>query len=900
MRLIHYKITFMELLLVSYLCCIQSIGSSIYAAQSGVPATRSLARLVGNVLAFSRDFPQEKVYLQFDNTGYYQGDIIWYKAFVVNATDNSRSPSHILYVELLSPQGEVVERSKLKIVAGQADGLFTLSRMKLDGSESVPLPSGYYEVRAYTMNMLNFGDDTVFSRVLPVYMRPSSDEARFTEPPEVGVDPVGAVTKRPVERKPAAVNASFHPEGGNPVAGVPCRLAFKVSGPDGLGLEAAVRCDWSDSTAHTAHDGMGVMTVVPVVGRGRATVVCDGREYHFTLPEAVVSGYTLSVANEGGMARAKATATGIGTDSVGVALTCRGVPLFFRAVAMTDGRADIDIPLDSMPEGVCHVLLFDHTGSVLASRSIYHRGASGRPSLTMTRHSHDIEPCDRVELRFTLKDAAGRPFRDRFCLSVRDQRSPDMVYSDDLSTMLLLSSDLKGLIYKPEYYFEADDTEHNGALDLLMMVQGWERYDWDVMSGTVPFNARHRIETGLTLNGNVVRADGSPVEGVKVLAAVVPPDKTLTGRYEMVTDESGYFGFDLPDFEGTGTLTIHTNLDNGRRGLFDNVRFLMERVSAPSPRAFRPGETQFGGTADIGGDDSASLMPVAVVNDLGVILPEVDISGTRNNDVMTFRNYDAFGDTELEYDFGRTSTDVAGYLEGKGHKLEFYETVRQDERKVPVLRDNLDVPDSVRSDTEMALWASGISHIDDSWAFWYVHDESECVYRGVMSPPWAIDVANVMNVAVYDRPVTPGFILGEAPLFVNTINRDKLPADMLLLMGYANDPKKEMRGYRVVDVLLKNSSQWKSPRETMQTGRRVTYVDGYSTGYRFYSPEYPDGPIEGEEDYRRTLYWNPNVITDDDGYAEVEFYNNSCSRHFSVSGAGITTSGAPYVLDAKF
>lgn len=77
---------------------------------------------------------------------------------------------------------------------------------------------------------------------------------------------------------------------------------------------------------------------------------------------------------------------------------------------------------------------------------------------------------------------------------------------------------------------------------------------------------------------------------------------------------------------------------------------------------------------------------------------------------------------------------------------------------------------------------------------------------------------------------------------------------------------------------------------------RVTKVKGFSRPVQFYSPQYPDGPIPGEIDSRRTLYWNPNVVTDYDGNARVEFYNNSFTKRFTISGAGITTSGEPYVL----
>ncbi len=84
--------------------------------------------------------------------------------------------------------------------------------------------------------------------------------------------------------------------------------------------------------------------------------------------------------------------------------------------------------------------------------------------------------------------------------------------------------------------------------------------------------------------------------------------------------------------------------------------------------------------------------------------------------------------------------------------------------------------------------------------------------------------------------------------------------------------------------------------EKTNLSSRVTKVKGFSRPVQFYSPQYPDGPIPGEIDSRRTLYWNPNVVTDYDGNARVEFYNNSFTKRFTISGAGITTSGEPYVL----
>ena len=68
----------------------------------------------------------------------------------------------------------------------------------------------------------------------------------------------------------------------------------------------------------------------------------------------------------------------------------------------------------------------------------------------------------------------------------------------------------------------------------------------------------------------------------------------------------------------------------------------------------------------------------------------------------------------------------------------------------------------------------------------------------------------------------------------------------------------------------------------------------------FYSPQYPEGPVFGDVDYRRTLFWEPNVVTDSVGQAQVEFYNNSITTHFNISAAGITSSGIPYIYDNNF
>src|SRR5574344_2899455 len=127
------------------------LNVALLFAQSSDKSTplQALKGYVKNVQTFNTLLPQEKVYLHFDNTSYFIGEHIWFKAYVVTPAENK--PTHmskIMYVELLKQEGAILQTKTLKIDEdGQCHGDFMLGDS---------LFSGFYEVRAYTRYMLNF------------------------------------------------------------------------------------------------------------------------------------------------------------------------------------------------------------------------------------------------------------------------------------------------------------------------------------------------------------------------------------------------------------------------------------------------------------------------------------------------------------------------------------------------------------------------------------------------------------------------------------------------------------------------------------------------------------------------------------------------------------------------
>lgn len=119
------------------------------------------------VAASTAKYPKERVYLHLDNTGYFKGETIWFKAYVVRTDTWQRTDlSHVLYVELLNPSGDVVERRKLPIDKGEAYGDIPVDSI---------MTTGFYELRAYTRYMTNWGTNACFSKVIPVFKAPKTE-----------------------------------------------------------------------------------------------------------------------------------------------------------------------------------------------------------------------------------------------------------------------------------------------------------------------------------------------------------------------------------------------------------------------------------------------------------------------------------------------------------------------------------------------------------------------------------------------------------------------------------------------------------------------------------------------------------------------------------------------------
>ena len=898
-------------LLLFFSCC------SLFAQEPTLQEqAQSILMQGARINHFNRLCPQEKVYLHFDNTAYFQGETIWFSANVVKATDGTVADSKVLYVELLSPTGVVLRQQKLQIEEGRCHGSFPLVDASVEEANAkrgvLGYPSGYYEVRAYTRAMLNFDSHGCFSRVFPVYKAPEK-EGDYDDP-EMEVYK-GRGIERPETMESEALNVVFLPEGGHLVMGISNRVAFKATDKNGQGvdIESMTTTDGTPITLSPQHRGMGSFLYTPTERNAKVKARYQGKEYTFTLPKAENEGYALQIepsADGKSLQLSVSTPNPDASPLLGYTMVRQGK--CERIDTLTVGRKPFSrtIPTHKLPTGVYQFALFDAGGTLYATRMLFVNNGTSTTPVSVTTDKQAYAPFEKVRLRLQVEEDGIHSLS----LAVRDASDYGTGYSDDLRTYMLLSSELKGYIEHPEYYFEADDEEHRAALDRLMLVQGWSRYDWQQMSGNTSFEVNHYTEGALVLDGWALhpRKD-EPMAGIEVKLKLYSPDRKQMQEARVTTDERGYWGTILEGFDGEWDLNLQTYQED--KPIVARLR--LERATAPGVIAYETGEMRLQHRLDSA--VHAPWVKEEKKNYLGsksIVLDQVEVEGRRRYiDYCTFQAFNVTKDAELMTDKGEYTYTVADYLMDKGYDIQLsdgesweqYLADHPEKEKGVTERNPSEKEVGTNMDVDMKFvttqhseggnlrgmranyyrWMITKTLINGHRTFWLIKEGDNNSTEPSSLPGYDIDIADVKSLIVYDKPNS---FMG----IEDVTNYLDISDIRYIQKPEKNDEENKYfpAGMYVVEIHLHPG---RKSRVAWNKNTRQTSFDGYSPKMEFYAPQYPDGPIEGDADYRRTIYWNPDVKTDKRGTANLNFYNNGYSQSLNVSVEGMTNSGTAII-----
>ncbi|MFT3677543.1 MAG: hypothetical protein QM781_16750 [Chitinophagaceae bacterium] len=860
--------------------------------------------------SFNRAYPREKIFLHLDRPYYNLKDTIWIKGYILSAMDlAAMDSSQLVYIDMLDNSGQVIKRSSTYSSAG-----IFFANLRLPETD---FRQGVYWLRTHTQFMRNYGDSTfpltrfaiigsgnpdweislsragvaegkfflqanllpatgqTFNREEVSLVLKAKNKTLLRQKVTTGVDGL-LIVQEPVSeigntqelqlqlsvgrdfsmqvpvyvQEKMQLDLQFLPEGGNLLAGQRQRLGFKALNSTGRGVDVKGHIENAQGSIITqfasVHKGMGLVWLRPEAGERYTAVLDDGQR--FVLPQVQQSGTRLQVDNDPA------------SDSVVVwvdaSADMQNKSFFFRAsshgiscamgvVRIRSQPYRVAIAKKAFPSGISRFTLFDEKGLPVNERTalIWHKDTL---QIELTTDKPAYGNRDSVSVTVQVRDAEGQPVVGSFSLAVIDTgRVSPALHADNIISYLLLSSDLKGAIEDPAYYFDDPLPE---AVDALMLTQGWVQYNRAFAKPTYAYEKQFMV------TGRVTNLLNKPVKGSEL---------TLLGKdgrfgsfiSQGRTDEKGRFTFnDFPLFvtDTVGMLIKASNKKGKQFGI---------GIELDMPR--QPGAP-------------ASPMP-------------------------------AFARQDIAYD-----TAVALQLQ---QKTNLYRGLRRERGYLPEV--------IVKS----RLRIKGSKNLNED------READQTITEAMLEKDAKEELLYILNrdVKGFNRSTFPKSniqtykVNGDFAVFVIdgfNINRNYEPTSPspTAFVDYLNDYLKYIRVEEVVgiEVLTSPGNTFAYENEfnlrpeggyryafieiTTRSGNGAFYKSlpgtylykptAPSVGKMFYSPRYTSNEMDPTIlDYRSTLFWKPDIITNEQGRAQLSFYTSDSKTGYLMIIQGTDMSG---------
>jgi hypothetical protein len=381
--------------------------------------------------------------------------------------------------------------------------------------------------------------------------------------------------------RPEKTDLQFLPEGGNLVAGLPAHIGFKAIGEDGKGVDlSGIITDHDQrqvASFKSLHNGMGSFYIQVQSGESYiAKVTLPGgaiKEYPFPIIKS--SGTVLQVKNQvesDSLEVFVATADNIAKTNTSYFLIgkARGTTCYAAIISFHDvNYIHRKIAKSLFPSGITHFILMTNKYQPMNERLVF-IDHHDNLNIKMITNLTEYNPRDSIGLHMEVTDNTGKPVPGSFSLAATDdaQVRTDTLNNDNIITRMLLTSDLKGYVENPGYYFQ-QNANNRQALDNLLLTQGWIRYDLQP-----PSDIQYQPEHDFEVRGKVSNVFSKAVKGTHVILFSKSPAILM----DTVTNSDGQFIFH--DFPKVDTAIFVLKAVN-KKGKSFNVNINVDEVKPP-------------------------------------------------------------------------------------------------------------------------------------------------------------------------------------------------------------------------------------------------------------------------------------------------------------------------------
>ncbi len=637
----------------------------------------------------------------------------------------------------------------------------------------------------------------------------------------------------------------FFAEGGELISGIRSVVAFKAINANGLGID--VTGTIVDDAGKSAGDvksqnlGMGKLVMVPEAGKTYTANVtfADGSKGSYELPRVQISGINLAVslldpqnvtlkiaANDAFFQKYQGQQFYIIAQS-------GGIVYYAAKSALTNQLYTALIPKSKFPTGIVQFTLFAATGNPVSERIAFVQNNDAL-NLSLTSTNKTFAPRQKVSLKVDAKSGAA-PAQANLSVAVIDEGKVPVDENAETTILssLLLTSDLRGYIEKPNYYFAHNDDKTKADLDVLMLTQGYRRFSYrDVIADKYP-PVYFLPESGIDITGILRNQTGLPIRKGNIRLLI--PDKNYSTQ--TITDPVGRFKFSNLFISDSSSVTLNAR---------DNVNNTSLMVTVDQ-QPLQGITANFNAPDEVMNIDSA--MRPYLQNRLKQyngqhILKEVlikeaapEIKKISHTDFPELTGLSMEPDHMIASDRLKDCPVFANCLQTAAFGLTYYQD------NFYVIRDY-----NAGRKTPVAIFYNGM-YVD---------------YNYLNS----INGADVESVEIFLKDDLSG------------INSRYGTNGVLVING-----KKKPEGKKLTRDQLKELF----PPKYMLTFTPI----GYTKTREFYSPKYTVPQVAGQKaDLRSTIYWNPRLVTDKTtGSTTFEFFNADAKGSYRAVVEGIDADG---------
>lgn len=662
------------------------------------------------------------------------------------------------------------------------------------------------------------------------------------------------------------ITLQLFPEGGHYVENVNSRIAFKAVNEYGNGADfKGVLVDEKDNiitTIESVHMGMGAFNIT----------AAPGKEYFIRIekpfnnsppipvPPPLPTGFSLQLKEINQSSIEWQVYSPANTSGFLVAQV-HGEIHYSQALELYGGVNLVRVPTGNFPMGIAVFTLFDNAGIEQCERLVF----LNRDKVMTVKLETDKKkylPGEHVKLTVKTVDAKGKGSPAKISLSVIDEQLISFAddKQDNILSQMLLSSELRGKIQEPSFYFGPEEEKADSALDLLMMTHGWRRFKW---------------------------------------SDILEPRKIISHAPEKIKNIQGF----VLNEKGIGSTSEVTLLELGGKKRIVKLtttkdgRFLFRNINPGIPILLltkKPGEIvierKHAHSVTLNDSEVTMHFPQAIVEE-GILIPGEEPTRIETETIRSNLDLQLAGDVSQ-----LSEVVVTGF--GAENKSTLTGAVtyvsNQELNAAPSIEHALQGrvagvmihPQSGNPSGQANIMIRGMSSLSGGRGEpLYVIDGhpvgtslSQNISNSSIVGLDAIQSVDVLTSAT--ATALYGSAASNGAIFITTRSR--------IGYGFFNVKKKPSR-YSAIKI---NSRNFSATRE-------------------FYVPHQTKKKNDVREDFRTTVYWNHTIVTDKNGEATITFVNNDAVSAFRIIAEGFSGSGSigrvehvyhtelPLSLDAK-